>query len=115
MAERMKAPKLDRVTKAVAGAWFGMMRTDGNSELHFGLQQGRPTVEVERALNILEAHGMVSRTPDEYGGMTYRPLVDMSTYRASANIGLKLTEGLTPGRQALRTRRRRQGCINGNR
>lgn len=94
MAEKMKDPKLDRITKAVAGAWFGMMRPDGESHLRFGLQQGRPTVEVERALNILEAHGMVSRTPDEYGGVTYKPLVDMSTYRAAANLRLKLTEGL---------------------
>lgn len=90
----MAKPKLDRVTKAVAGAWFGMMRPDGQSTLHFGLQQGRPTVEVERALNILEAHGMISRTPDEYGGVTYRPLTDMSAFRASANLDLKLTEAL---------------------
>lgn len=93
MAEKLK---LDRVTKAVAGAWFGMMRPNGESHLRFGLQQGRPTVEVERALNILEAHGMVSRTPDEYGGVTYKPLVDMSSYRAAANIKMKLTEALEP-------------------
>ena len=101
MAEKMKAPKLDRITKAVAGAWFGMMRPDGESHLRFGLQQGRPTVEVERALNILEAHGMVSRTPDEYGGVTYKPLVDMSTYLAAANLRLKLTESLSTKPRAL--------------
>ena len=106
MREKLtKGPKLDRITKAVAGAWFGMMRPYGQSTLHFGLQQGRPTVEVERALNILEAHGMVSRTPDEYGGMTYRPLVDMSSYRAAANIDIKLTESLPDGRAALKEAR----------
>lgn len=89
-----KAPKLDKITKAVAGAWFGMMRPNGESHLRFGLQQGRPTVEVERALNILEAHGMVSRTTDEYGGVTYKPLVDMSAYRSAANLRLKLTESI---------------------
>lgn len=94
--------KLDRITKAVAGAWFGMMRPDGQSKLHFGLQQGRPSVESERALNILEAHGMISREADEFGGMTYRPLVDMSGYRAAANLKLKLTEKLpTPDEQRV--------------
>lgn len=90
----MAKVSLDRVTKAVAGAWFGMMLPNGRSHLHFGLQQGRPTVEVERALNILEAHGMVSRTPDVSGGVTYRPLVDMSGYRAAAGLNLKLTEAI---------------------
>lgn len=92
-----KAPNLDRITKAVAGAFFGMMRPDSESHLHFGLRQGRPTVEVERALNILEAHGLVSRTPDERGGVTYRPLKDMSAYRAAANLGIRLTERLALG------------------
>lgn len=105
MGERLtKAPKLDRGTKAVAGAWFGMMLPNGGSHLRFGLQQGRPTVEVERALNILEAHGMVSRTPDEDGSVTYRPLVDMSGYRAAANLNLKLTESIVPTTIAKRGR-----------
>lgn len=91
----MKKPvKLDRVTEAIAGAWFGMMRPGGDSHLHFGLKQGRPSIAAERALNVLEAKGLVSRTPDEFGGMTYRPLVDMSGYFAAArnSSGIKLTE-----------------------
>lgn len=95
-----KDSDLDPVTAAVAGAWFSMMRPrDG--KLTFGMREARPSAEVERALNILEARKMIRRKPDLSGGVTYTPLVDMSGYLSAARKapkGIKLTERIIPPR-----------------
>ncbi len=70
--------KLDNHTKAVAAAWFGMMKPNSDNFLRFGLQQGGPSNVALRALNVLENQGLVRRELYEDGSMKYFPLTDFS-------------------------------------
>lgn len=76
---RAKLP-LDGVSfeaKAVAGAWFSLMSL-GRGELTLQLGQLKPADKVQAALDEMVRARFLSVEPlNEYGGLVYRPLVDM--------------------------------------
>lgn len=65
---------IDDRAKAVFAAWFGMM-SPGRGYLRFGMVESRPSDEAQAALDTLVAAEIIARH-DEFGAVTYRPLVD---------------------------------------
>ena len=105
---------LDDATKAVAGAWFGMMRP-GKGDLTFNLREGRPSDEAIDALGKLVRAKVISvEAFNRYGGLVYRPLVDCrpAMLWLHRNIGnpaaaVKMTEPLAGGEKQARAIQKR--------
>lgn len=65
---------LSDTAKAVAGAWFPLMKTEGRSELRFGMREYRPTVQAQAGLDELVAAGYLRRITEPTGAIVYKPL-----------------------------------------
>jgi hypothetical protein len=101
------AKGLSDASKAVAGAWFGLMRP-GKSEVTFQLREARPSDEAQAGLNDLVEHGIISVEPfNRYGGLVYRPLVDCHCFfvwlgknRANPAAKIRMTVPLASEKEA---------------
>ena len=77
MNENPKATDLPIEAKAVAAAWFWMMRHgDRESYLRFGMVESRPSASAQAGLDALVSAGYISQETDR-GSIIYRPLRDM--------------------------------------
>jgi hypothetical protein len=76
VGEAAERERLSPEAKAVAAAWFGMMRVDGESHLRFAMVENRPTAKAQAALDELYDAGFISRETEWSGAVIYRPLRD---------------------------------------
>jgi hypothetical protein len=70
--------ELSNDAKTVLGAWFGM---GSKSVLNLHLRQSKPTARCQAALDELVEAKILSRKPfNQFGGVTYAPLIETRTY-----------------------------------
>lgn len=83
-----------------AGSMF-MLMTPGKGELTFRLVERKPSDRSQAALDELVAAGVVSSEPfNEYGGVTYRPLVEFPRVGKAPAGKWPVTVPITPALRA---------------
>ncbi|MGU3286507.1 hypothetical protein [Methylobacterium mesophilicum] len=81
--------------RAVAAAWFGMMRPDSTSRLRFGMVESRPSERAQAGLDELQAAGVISREDEPRGAVVYRPLIECREHLEWAWRRMRTPEGLS--------------------